>query len=318
MVIDENPISGSRPVRELGDTTRLDVDAVVQDLGRLTERLPVLTVLGGNESGRLLVCAKATIVLGRARTCDLYCSDSGISREHARVEQAADGSFSIVDLDSTNGTYVNGQRVSSAALGDGDSIHLGPIAVLSFSFESVAEHELRARQYEQATRDELTGIFNRRYLDLALRTEVAYARRYRDDLSVVLFDIDHFKRVNDEHGHSAGDMVIRTLAERIQGRLRREDVFARLGGEEFIVLLRGLDLRQTRSFCERLRELVASLRFSLPDRELTVTISLGFACLDHGRVDPPTAMLAEADRWMYEAKQAGRNATVGPPSGPAD
>ncbi len=295
-----------------GETTRLDWSASGEGCDGTQRRVPVLTVLAGNQMGRTALCDQHDLMLGRARQCDLFCSDSGVSRQHATVELTAAGSLVLRDLESTNGTYVNGEQVTERTLEDGDCIHLGPVAVVGFAYESIAEYELRLRQYEDSITDELTGIYNRRYLQLALRSEVAYALRYKDDLGFVMFDIDRFKTVNDTHGHRAGDEIIKLLTRAVAEQLRKEDILARYGGEEFTVLLRGLDAPQVYEFCERLRRLVASHRFSIGSVVLPLTISLGFSTLDTRHKGKPDALVAEADMHLYEAKAAGRNKTIGP------
>ena len=126
-------------------------------------------------------------------------------------------------------------------LADGDLISLGPETVLKFSIENTTDIRNRMRQYDESIRDALTGIYNRRYFESRFRHELAYALRHDDPLSVILIDVDAFKRVNDEHGHPVGDSVIKQLAERLTEQLRTEDVLVRYGGEEFALIVRDQD-----------------------------------------------------------------------------
>jgi diguanylate cyclase (GGDEF)-like protein len=155
--------------------------------------------------------------------------------------------------------------------------------------------------------DSLTGLRNRRYADEVLAIEVLRARRYRSPLSVLMADVDHFKRVNDEHGHAAGDEVLRGVADRLRETLRATDVGARYGGEEFLVILAQNDSEGAALFGERWREAVAAVGFALPGgRGVSVTISVGVASFAPGIGTGPE-LVAEADAALYAAKQTGRN-----------
>lgn len=155
--------------------------------------------------------------------------------------------------------------------------------------------------------DSLTGLRNRRYADELLAIEVLRARRYRSPLSVLMADVDHFKRVNDEHGHAAGDEVLRGVAERLRDTLRATDVGARYGGEEFLVILAQNDAQGAVLFGERWRQAVETAGFPLPGgRQVAVTISVGVASFAPGIGTGPE-LVAEADAALYAAKQAGRN-----------
>ncbi len=164
--------------------------------------------------------------------------------------------------------------------------------------------------YEASVRDPLTHLYNRRYLAERLAQELAYATRHRTPLSVILLDVDHFKRINDELGHAGGDEVLVTLAERLEGSVRREDVVARHGGEEFAILLRGLDIDGARIVAERMRVAVDSREFAVGGRARTVAISAGCASLGCCAAATVDALLAAADARLYEAKRTGRNRVV--------
>lgn len=158
-----------------------------------------------------------------------------------------------------------------------------------------------------AVRDGLTGIFNRRYMLDTLKREVAYAIRLRQPFSAVMFDIDHFKRVNDNLGHAAGDLVLKTLARGLQDGLRSYDVFARYGGEEFVILLRATPLENALIFAERVRKKTEEMEIIHEGKKIPVTISVGVAALDPDQAKNPESIIKEADRYLYEAKKRGRN-----------
>jgi diguanylate cyclase (GGDEF)-like protein len=176
---------------------------------------------------------------------------------------------------------------------------------------------LAARLKEESIRDSLTRLFNRRHLDEQLAIEMQFARRHGTELSVIMVDVDNFKRVNDLHGHAAGDDVLTAVAGRLRAGMRVEDMLARFGGEEFTAVLRTTDLAASRVVAERLRRLVEATVIRTPTVELAITISAGCASLSETRAETSEALLAAADRRLYAAKRAGRNRAVSsdPPEG---
>jgi two-component system cell cycle response regulator len=172
------------------------------------------------------------------------------------------------------------------------------------------QSELREKNEQLSrlsTTDPLTGLRNRRYVDEILNIEVLRARRYQSPLTLLMADLDHFKSVNDEHGHQAGDAVLRGVAELLRSSLRATDVGGRYGGEEFIVIMAQNSLDGATQFAERWRQTVEAARFLIPDgRGVEVTISIGVAG-HHDREQTASDLIAEADTALYAAKQAGRN-----------
>jgi len=166
---------------------------------------------------------------------------------------------------------------------------------------------LATRLQDESTHDVLTRLFNRRYLDDRLAAEMSFARRHGTDLSVVLIDVDHFKAVNDLHGHGAGDDVLTEVASRLQHCLRAEDVAARLGGEEFVAILRTTNLAAARIVAERIRGVIEATAVRLQPISIPITISAGCASLGQTRAANPKELLAAADAQLYAAKRAGRN-----------
>lgn len=154
--------------------------------------------------------------------------------------------------------------------------------------------------------DPLTGAGNRRYFSERLEEQFRLAGRHRQPLSLIMLDLDHFKRVNDEFGHRAGDEILKGVSQVIRPLLRTGDVFARYGGEEFVILLPSTDITGGRRLAERLRRAVEETVFSQNGLELRQTISLGVA--QHtGEHNDPEALLELADQGLYRAKNAGRN-----------
>jgi diguanylate cyclase (GGDEF)-like protein len=212
-------------------------------------------------------------------------------------------------LDSQGGTFVNGAKITGkVALYDGDRLRLGRSTTLKFSLVDAVEESAMLTLFELTLRDPLTRIYNRRYFDRRLHEEFSFARRQQTALSLLLVDIDHFKRVNDKHGHPVGDMVLELVAGSIQKVTRPEDVLARYGGEEFVVIARGASAENAAALAERIRRHVLALSVSLPGAIIHVTASVGVATLS---ADVPYASCEElvvaVDDAMYQAKSLGRN-----------
>ncbi len=154
----------------------------------------------------------------------------------------------------------------------------------------------------QATTDALTGVYNRIKFNTSLTMEMARSRRYQSPLTLILFDIDHFKTVNDTYGHSAGDNVLKRLAKRVQANIRETDIFARWGGEEFVILAPGLSLMGAVQLAEKLRSNIEESDFVKPRK---ITLSFGVAAFKEG--DSSTILINRADAALYRAKESGRN-----------
>ena len=209
--------------------------------------IPTLTIIAGPYSGRSFALRSSHVVLGRGNNADIRFDDLTVSRAHAVIEVSQAG-FTVHDNQSSNGTFVGGARVTQSVLEPSARLQLGPHVVLRFSLTDHTEESLQRRLYEAATRDELTGAFNRKHLFERLESEVAYAWRHKSDVALIMLDLDHFKKVNDAHGHLVGDAVIHAVAEAVKGLTRTEDVFGRYGGEEFALVARGISSRSRRAF----------------------------------------------------------------------
>jgi len=275
----------------------------------------VLTVVSGPSTGQMFTVAKGgeETIIGRGKEAQVRIDDAGASRAHARFLETEDGTYVVEDLGSTNGTFVDTKRVERAELASGDRIHIGPNVVVSFAIVAAQAEHVAQQLYESSVRDPLTRTYNRRYLVERLASEFAYASRHKTNLAIILLDLDLFKRVNDTHGHLAGDEVLRDVAALVQRLVRAEDVFARFGGEEFVLLVRGIEHVNVGRFAERVRSAVERLEVAYEATVLRVTVSLGYASLGELIVDPRDAdgLLRLADERLYKAKTAGRNRVCG-------
>lgn len=269
-------------------------------------RRAFVVVLAGDRMGEMFPLNDGRTSIGRGLHADVRINDEGISRAHAQVERE-DGNYYLSDAGSTNGTYANGERVTKNALSEGDKIQIGASSVLKFTYHDEIDEDFQRTLYESALRDRLTGVFNRGYFNNRLESDVAFALRHGKPLSLVMFDVDRFKQVNDDHGHPAGDSVLRTLAERVGGTTRSEDIFARYGGEEFVLICRDVDALRASRAAYRIMELVRGKPFDIDGTSLEVSVSLGVADLAMLHQPSAKALVEAADAALYVAKRNGRD-----------
>ncbi len=267
-----------------------------------------LTLLTGPSAGEIFTLVRVETVIGRDESADIVFDDAAISRRHARVLREATGELVIEDLGSTNGTYVGVEQVERRVLRAGDQVQLGPNLIFRFALTDETEERLARQLFESSIRDPLTHAHNRKYLNERLIAEVAHARRHGTKLAVLMLDLDDFKGTNDRHGHLAGDAVLRQVAKTVESLIRIEDVFARFGGEEFVVLTRGDGVQNASQLAERLRRAIGEVRVPFEALMLGVTVSIGVADLDElPQPAGPQALVERADARLYRAKSLGRN-----------
>ena len=271
-----------------------------------TSRAACLTALTGNSTGTVFKLPRGPAMVGRAQESEVRLLDDGVSRQHCRVDQ--DGAVWIEDLSSRNGTFVNSERIGERRkLSDGDKVQVGRSTVLRFAYHDGFDDSFHENLLSSALRDPLTGLFNKRYLMDRLDSELKFARRHEAALSLLMLDIDHFKHVNDTHGHLAGDAVLCNLAAVLVGAVRNEDVVARFGGEELIVVLRAIGVETAEQLAERLRKSIEDSVTLHNGVELRATTSVGVAGFPAHRADSVEAFVEAADQALYRAKHAGRN-----------
>lgn len=271
------------------------------------DKRPCLVMIKGDFIGQVYDLTKDVTMIGRSDDVDLVISDISISRKHAMIVHRADG-FYLSDLGSTNGCWVNKDRAGQPLrMNEGDKVTLGTV-VFKFSYQDDDDTQYHLMLRNMAVKDGLTRIYNKRYFTETLAKECDYNRRTNNGLALVLFDIDHFKVINDTYGHPAGDFILKHLAALVEDDARGYDVFARYGGEEFALILRGTTLDETLKLADRVRQEIAEFSFDYDDVSLKVTVSLGVAW-SSGDDDIATveSLVAAADKRLYEAKSAGRN-----------
>ena len=294
-------------LRDTAVTRTTELDAGPSS--RTVRNRPLLLRMDGTEAGEVHSLDKDSVQLGRHTATDIALTDTGVSRVHARVFVES-GQHHIEDLGSRNGTFVEDQRVEHAPLTDGQTIRLGPRVSFRYAILDKKQEDLLRQLYESSKRDGLTGIFNRKHFEERLAAELSYAIRHEVPLGLVLFDLDYFKHVNDTYGHPAGDAVLRHVTAVVTQKLRNEDLFARVGGEEFAVLLRGANLRSAARVGERLRVAVATAPVHFDGNQIPVSVSVG--CVTTAEEPEPTAqsLVDRVDARLYRAKRCGRNRVV--------
>lgn len=272
-----------------------------------TQWTACLVVVRGVGTGNKILLNQNEITIGRADDVDVRLAKAGVSRRHAMVFQCDEQQFSIKDLESTNGTFVNSERIQEKILKDQDIIAIGE-SRLKFIAADSPEQPYYEELYCQAQLDKALQIYNKHYFLTRLDEELRRHQRSDAALSLIMLDVDHFKRLNDTHGHLAGDAALVHLAVLIKQRLRESDVLCRYGGEEFGIILPQTDAQQAWSLAEAIRLLVAAHPVQYAQTAIDMTISVGIST--HTGSEPKStreALIVQADRALYTAKHNGRN-----------
>ncbi|MGZ3768350.1 MAG: diguanylate cyclase [Bdellovibrio sp.] len=281
--------------------------------GRLKEAdevPPAIVVLIGPPGyvGKQYPITANDIVIGRSVESQVYIDDKSLSRSHAKF--AVNGSeVSVIDLGSTNKTIVNGQTIpplASCLLRNNDQIKTGNV-IFKFLEKGSIEAMTNAAMYERAQKDALTGAHSKGALLEKGPEAMKRAEVLSEALSLVTFDIDHFKKINDSYGHPGGDYVLKELCNVVITKLiRANDFFARYGGEEFVLLLSGSPTKTATEVGERIRQTIESHEFVFEGKKIPVTISVGVATkLPHE--SEWNQIYDRADKALYQSKQGGRN-----------
>nr|WP_295382804.1 GGDEF domain-containing protein [Pseudoxanthomonas sp.] len=267
-------------------------------------RSACVVVIQGEGLGRRADIDAQPVVVGRSREADLHIPHRSVSRLHCQVWRDGD-QYRVRDLDATNPTRLNDRPIQEAVLADGDHLTLGECILKFISHASVEAH-YHEEIYQLATHDALTDLYNRRHFIEAVDREIARAMRHQRPLAMCIIDVDLFKPINDRYGHISGDNVLRQIAGILRRHVRNDDSAARIGGEEFAVLLPECDDDAAFGFAERLRQAVADAVFKPGGDAQSITVSIGIAALMPHR-DTCSRMMAAADAALYRAKSEGRN-----------
>jgi two-component system, cell cycle response regulator len=269
----------------------------------------VLIYPPGPEMGKRFPLDKDELVLGRGADCDIQVDYDSVSRRHARVYRDTEARWLVEDLGSTNGSYVNDMPVSRSPLLDSNFLKIGA-AIFKFLTGAGIEASYHEEIYRMTIIDGLTGVHNKRYFLEFLEREIARCARHQRPLSLLMFDIDHFKQINDTHGHLTGDYVLKEMSRRLRDRIRKEELLARYGGEEFAAVLPETDHVGSMTFAEQIRQIVGGEPFEYEGDRFHVTVSVGVYTL-YGQNADALTFIKQADENLYRAKRAGRNRVIG-------
>jgi two-component system, cell cycle response regulator len=270
------------------------------------------TVMAGTDFSRVFLLEKTETVLGRSDKADIQLDDERVSRQHLKLSLVKSGAQKndpthvvLTDLNSTNGTFINGVRVSAQELRNGDKVKIGN-TILKFEAQDYLDVAYHDTLYQQAICDPLTGLLNRTYFQHELSKFISISSRHQHTFAVIMLDIDFFKKVNDTYGHDVGDNVLKMVAKILTRNTRGHDVVARFGGEEFIVMLPETSLNGAVVVAERIKMAVESFNFEPLGCQHCITVSIGigeFPTTGSGTEE----LLKCADAALYEAKASGRN-----------
>jgi diguanylate cyclase (GGDEF)-like protein len=289
------------------DTTATEIPSLSEPLSPTGSARACLTVITGTAAGQMFKVLRGDAIIGRSPTAAIRIIDDGVSRNHARLRHDSSGLY-LDDMDSRNGTYINGTKISGATkLTEGDKIQVGRTTVLRFQYHDELDESFHENLVSNALRDPLTKLFNKRYFLDRLDSELKFARRHNTPLTLLMLDLDHFKKINDTQGHLAGDAVLTTIATALHKAVRNEDVVARFGGEELAIILRAIPIEQAMLLAERLRKLVEQTITHHQDRDLRATVSIGVAGFPTTKVETVEQLMDAADKALYRAKNDGRN-----------
>ncbi len=291
----------TRVLNPATDTLKIDLE-----LAKATD--PMLIVIRGSLQGKKYSLKGASkYLLGRDKSVEIQVEDANVSRQHAQITAEGEKMF-LEDLGSRNGTFVNDQNIGSEkrALEKEDMIKVGS-TVLKYLPAGQLETLYHINLTNAAYMDKLTGLYNRKYISEVLEVECKRAKALHSNLSVILFDIDNFKKVNDTYGHDGGDHVLAELGQQVKASgLRERDLAGRYGGEEFIVVLTNSGIEQAAEVAERIRKRIEAHAFMYEGQKIPVTVSMGVATVKKEYADS-TAVYKAADKALYDSKHAGKN-----------
>lgn len=272
-----------------------------------------LVQYSGGALGKRYMLAGEKLTIGRSVDANITIGEASVSRIHARILQQ-NSKIIIEDAGSANGTYINDQKViGRMSLKDQDMLRLGTVLLKFFSSDNF-DGFVQDKIYRMATIDAGTQIYNKQYLLDSLTSEFQSSKASGRKLSIIYYDLDHFKRVNDTYGHNAGDQILRESASLVKKFIRKEDILGRFGGEEFIIILPNTDAKTAYELGERVRSACANHVYRLEvvsggSKQLVKhqqTFSVGISQIDP-RMGSPKELLESADKKLYASKQNGRN-----------
>lgn len=299
--------NGSEHENYSAGSPTVSVDEVADELGQSEVQIakPYLLILNGVDQGKRFELQKQINRIGRDEQADIVIFDPKISRDHAQLVFTP-SEISIEDRNSRNGTYVDGFRITKTLIDANSRIRIGSTQ-MKLDIRDPKEALLDEALYEAAHTDPLTGVLNRRAFMIRANEALNLCRFNAMQIAVVMCDADHFKRINDSHTHPAGDYVLQEIARIIRESLRFEDLVARFGGEEFVILLRGINPQTALTRCNQIRTAIAKHPFKFQDKLIPCTLSMGICCREGDQIPDLDSLIQSADSALFKAKNKGRN-----------
>lgn len=296
------------------DSNKSDNTIIITEKADLAERStsyePYLIQISGRETGQMFNLSERTIRIGRDQNCQVMLDDPHVSRVHAEIKCVNKRDITISDAGSTNGIFVNGKKVTSQKLEDGDKILIGTRLYFKFCYQDAVDQNYQQSLFRAANIDSLTQLYNKKYFIDVLSKEFSFSRRMNSPLSLMMLDVDYFKKINDTYGHMAGDLVLKTIGQYLLNQLRLENIGCRYGGEEFAIILRNVSGDVALHIAERLRISVEQDEIFYRQTPMKITVSIGIATYENKNFETIEDLIQKADEHLYEAKQSGRNRTI--------
>lgn len=297
--MDGDPVDANPP-----DTQTLSLQPLM--VGTSQACLVHIYPTGSTMGKRYVLSRTLPMIIGRGADCTIRVEETSVSRKHVKIEPTKDG-YRVEDLGSLNGTFINDIQIKSQILADGDYLRAGNY-IYRFLAGGNVEAEYHEEIYRLAIIDGLTEIPNKRYLVEFLGRELVRATRHQRPLSLVIFDLDRFKSINDQYGHLCGDYVLRELSHRLREVVRSDELLARYGGEEFVIVLPESTLEMATQAADRIRRIVQEHVFTFEGKErIPVTISAGVASRENDKEMTVEELIDSADKKLLQAKEGGRN-----------
>jgi diguanylate cyclase (GGDEF)-like protein len=293
------------------DDTIIDTKKILKEKKRSEKKEDIkvnLTIIDGLEAsfGKTYSFFKNIIKIGRDESNDFPINDIKISKFHCEIKienSEKTPNIGLMDLNSTNGTYVNGQLIENTLLKSGDKIELGDV-IIRYTLNDDIEEKYHSKLYDFATTDALTGLNNKRFIMNEIKNQIRISKRNKRKLSLMIIDIDDFKKLNDTYGHIAGDLFLKKTAFNLNQLLREQDIAGRFGGEEFIILLPETGIDGAVVLAERIRKSIEVSEILFEKKSIKTTISIGIAEFNN---EKPGELVNNADKELYKAKNSGKN-----------
>jgi len=297
--------------KRLDNTDILNVSSIRKQWDVTSKKTPALTLLTGEKLGKVFKLINGLeLSIGRDPSNHIPIDVASFSRRHCSVTMSNNKVY-IKDLNSTNKVFINGKEVSAAELKDGDRVSFGDICVFKYSLLDKLDLEINSMLFKKATEDILTGVHNRTYFQESFKVEFMFHKRVEMPLSLIFYDFDDFKKVNDTYGHMCGDMVLKKVSGAVKTHIREIDFLARYGGEEFVILLKNTDYDSAMQIAKKLQATIASTDIVFETIKINITASFGVVTLIDNNFKSPEEMLVKVDAMAFRAKKQGKNGVVG-------